>query len=92
MLLPLILYHLGVARRENNDLLGDVLEMLYGRITRQAAARSARLAVPAELVLIARPSIAPHDYAAVERDYLHALRRAKLLVAEPAPLAPVNPS
>jgi ribonuclease P protein component len=44
---------------------------------------------PTELVLIARPSIAPFSYAEVERDFLHALRRAQLSVAEPLSAKPI---
>jgi ribonuclease P protein component len=37
------------------------------------------LAEPVDLVLVARPSIAGKEFAEVERDYLTALRRARLL-------------
>jgi ribonuclease P protein component len=37
------------------------------------------LAAPVDLVLVARPSIAGRGFAEVERDYLTALRRARLL-------------
>jgi ribonuclease P protein component len=37
------------------------------------------LAAPVDLVLVARPSIAGRRFAEVERDYLTALRRARLL-------------
>ena len=37
------------------------------------------LAAPVDLVLVARPSIAGRGFAAVERDFLTALRKAKLL-------------
>lgn len=68
---------------------GAVVRNRARRLLREAFRRNqGRLAAPAELVLIARPSIAPHDYAAVERDYLQALRRAKLLVAEPPAVNP----
>ena len=40
-----------------------------------------RIVPPAKLVLVARPSIAPQPFAAVERDFLQALRRARLLAA-----------
>lgn len=46
------------------------------------------LARPVALVLVARNSIADKDFASVEKDYLSALRRAKLLKAEGA--APNN--
>lgn len=42
------------------------------------------LAGPLDLVLVARPSIAGKDFAFVERDFLTALRRAKLTKAEKA--------
>lgn len=42
-----------------------------------------------DLVLIARNSIVGRDFAAVEKDYLEALRRAKLLAR--TPLAPTPP-
>lgn len=48
-----------------------------------------RIVPPAELVLVARPSIAPQPFAAVERDFLQALRRARLLagaVVVPKPI------
>lgn len=37
-----------------------------------------RLGAPVDLVLVARPSIAGKDFAAVERDFLAALERARL--------------
>jgi ribonuclease P protein component len=37
------------------------------------------LAAPVDLVLVARPSIAGRGFAAVERDFLTALRKARLL-------------
>jgi ribonuclease P protein component len=55
------------------------------RLLREAFRRNQfRIAPAAELVLVARPSIAPHAYAAVERDFILALRRASLLVPESA--------
>ena len=63
---------------------GAVARNRARRLLREAFRRNQdRLTAPAELILIARPSIAPHGYAAVERDLLQALRRARLLVAEP---------
>ena len=45
-----------------------------------------------DLVLIARNSIVGRDFAAVEKDYLEALRRAKLLVRPPAAAASSLPT
>ena len=53
------------------------------RLLREAFRRNQyRIMPPAELVLVARPSIAPHAYAEVEHDFVQALRRARLLVPE----------
>ena len=45
------------------------------------------LAAPVDLVLVARPSIAGRGLAEVERDFLTALRRARLLKPAGSPLA-----
>jgi ribonuclease P protein component len=44
------------------------------------------LAVPVDLVLVARPSIADKDFAQVEKDYLTTLRRAGLWKGPSAPI------
>lgn len=60
------------------------------RLLREAFRRNQfRLVAPTELVLVARPSIAPHAYAAVEHDFIQALRRAKLLASEAAAPKPI---
>lgn len=59
------------------------------RLLREAFRRNQlRLVSPAELILIARPSIGPHGYVEVERDFLQALRRARLLAIEPPSAVP----
>jgi ribonuclease P protein component len=48
-----------------------------------------RITPPSELVLVARPSIAPQAFAGVERDFLQALRRARLLSVEAVAPKPI---
>ena len=55
------------------------------RLLREAFRRHQHeLAGPLDLVLVARSSIVGKDYAAVERDFLAGLRRARLLQSVPA--------
>lgn len=54
------------------------------RLLREAFRRHQhQFAGPHELVLVARASIAGMSYAGVERDFLEALRRARVLAARP---------
>ena len=56
------------------------------RLLREAFRRHQhRLVSPVDLVLVARPSIAPRSAGAVERDYLAALLRVGLLRSDEAP-------
>jgi ribonuclease P protein component len=60
------------------------------RLLREAFRRNQfRIALPADVVLVARASIAPHAYAEVEHDFILALRRAKLLAPETNPPPPI---
>jgi ribonuclease P protein component len=56
------------------------------RLLREAFRRNQhRLTTAVDLVLVARPSIAPRSAEAVERDFLAALKRVGLLQSEPQP-------
>jgi ribonuclease P protein component len=59
---------------------GAVVRSRARRLLRESfRVHQPRLAAAVDLVLVARPSIAGKGFAAVERDYLAALRKAKLL-------------
>jgi ribonuclease P protein component len=59
---------------------GAVVRNRARRLLREAfRLHQHELAAPVDLVLVARPSIAGKAFAAVERDFLTALRKARLL-------------
>lgn len=88
---------LNWSRREENQesRLGVVTSRRIGnavirnrarRLLREAFRQHHKILHPVvDLVLIARNSIVGRDYAGVEKDYLEALRRAKLLSRAPGP-------